>query len=443
MLLTASAVRPEREQLKLLRLRRDVTTGTECPAQVSCRFVSAATTNYQVSSRPANKLALLYIVIHVVDGSYPSAIDTFQDPGSRLSAHYVMRSSDGAITQMVSNKDVAFHAGNYWFNLHSIGIEHEGFSVQGATWFTPTQYQATAELVRHLSASYHIPLDREHIIGHDNVPGPTRETIPGMHWDPGPYWDWTRFMSLLTQRDVPGPAGPPPVGSVVTIAPDLSTNKQVVRVCKRAARPWNTLRPTRSSRLPTGCTTQSEPSNFLPVRTSPSQAALLFPDPALHPGEDRGTNLIEDWGSTVSAGQRFVVADERKDWTAIWFSGRKGWIFNPEGRNTRRAQEPLRLLRPRAGPASIPVYGTAFPMPSAYPQGWAPSTQLPLEVYGVYPGQAVVATEPAVADDFSATRTSGALVTGTERYAAVQLNHRLALLNSADTDAVGGPHPVT
>ncbi|MDQ3825808.1 MAG: N-acetylmuramoyl-L-alanine amidase, partial [Actinomycetota bacterium] len=95
--------------------------------------------------------------------SYDSAIAAFQDPHRRVSAHYVIRSSDGQVTQLVHTKDVAFHAGNYWFNMHSLGIEHEGVMVDGARWYTEQMYQASARLVRYLAARYHIPLDREHI----------------------------------------------------------------------------------------------------------------------------------------------------------------------------------------------------------------------------------------------------------------------------------------
>ena len=108
-----------------------------------------------------------------------------------------MRSSDGAVTQMVPTKDVAYHAGNYSTNLHSIGIEHEGYAAHGGTWYTEAQYQATASLVRYLAGRFGIPLDREHIIGHDDVAGPSSSLIAGMHWDPGTAWDWEYFMSLL------------------------------------------------------------------------------------------------------------------------------------------------------------------------------------------------------------------------------------------------------
>ncbi|WP_372346391.1 N-acetylmuramoyl-L-alanine amidase [Streptomyces sp. KL116D] len=53
---------------------------------------------------------------------------------------------------MVPTQNLAYHAGNYVTNMHSVGIEHEGFAAQGATWYTETQYRATADLVKYLAA---------------------------------------------------------------------------------------------------------------------------------------------------------------------------------------------------------------------------------------------------------------------------------------------------
>ena len=81
--------------------------------------------------------------------------------------------------------------------MHSIGIEHEGFADQGGTWFTESMYRNSASLVRYLAEEYDVPLDRAHIIGHDQVPGVNAAGVRGMHWDPGPYWNWEHYMSLL------------------------------------------------------------------------------------------------------------------------------------------------------------------------------------------------------------------------------------------------------
>ncbi|GAA4195614.1 hypothetical protein GCM10022252_41760 [Streptosporangium oxazolinicum] len=152
-------------------------------------WAPAHPSNYAVSNRPSSD-RIDRIVIHVAQGSYAGTISWFQTgPRSNAtSAHYVVRSSDGDITQTVREKDRAFHAGND--NRRSIGIEHEGF-VNNASWFTDSMYRASAALTRDIAGRYGIPKDRAHIVGHSEVPGAD-------HTDPGPHWDWTRYMQLVT-----------------------------------------------------------------------------------------------------------------------------------------------------------------------------------------------------------------------------------------------------
>jgi hypothetical protein len=92
---------------------------------------------------------------------------------------------------MVREKDIAYHAGNWDYNTKSIGIEHEGF-VDDPSWYTDAMYRASAALTRNVCLKYGIPMDRTHIIGHYQVPGTT-------HTDPGPNWNWTYYMQLVTQ----------------------------------------------------------------------------------------------------------------------------------------------------------------------------------------------------------------------------------------------------
>ncbi|WP_416961777.1 N-acetylmuramoyl-L-alanine amidase [Streptomyces sp. Agncl-13] len=417
-----SAVHPETRQLSELKLKAAVTaTDTECPATVDCTFLAAAASNGQVAGRPGDGVQIKYIVLHDTESSYDAAIKTFQTAGSGDSAHYVMRASDAAVTQMTHTKDIAFHAGNYWFNMHSIGIEHEGYAAHGATWYSQAQYQATADLVKYLAAQYGIPLDREHIIGHDNVPGPQDSYISGMHWDPGPYWDWTAFMNMVAPSKAAHAQSAarhvPRVGSAVTISPEFATNQQTVQVCPADD-------PTGAT---TACTDSTEPANFLPVRTAPSADAPLFADPAVHPGASAGTDSIHDWGSTVQAGQQFVVADVDGDWTAIWFSGAKVWFHNPGGVNTCAAQGATIL---HSGDQAATLYGSGYPQASEYPSGLSPSTQKPLTLYGFPAGQAYVATQPPVsADDFFVSGDT--YVTGAAKYYTIQYNHRVVLVDAS------------
>ncbi|WP_406090939.1 peptidoglycan-binding protein [Streptomyces sp. NBC_01013] len=127
------------------------------------------------------------VVIHVTQGSYAGSISWFQDPVSEVSAHYVVRSSDGQITQMVRDSDTAYHARSA--NASALGIEHEGF-IDDPSWFTDSMYRSSAALTAYLCDRYGIPKDRAHIIGHSEAPG-------NDHTDPGPYWDWTRYMELV------------------------------------------------------------------------------------------------------------------------------------------------------------------------------------------------------------------------------------------------------
>lgn len=136
------------------------------------------------SSHPINK-----IVIHVTQGSWSSAINWFRDSRAGVSAHYTVRSSDGFIGQSVQEKDIAYHAGNWPYNQTSIGIEHEGY-VSQSRWFTDAMYRSSARLTAYLCKKYKIPIDRKHIIGHNQVPYAT-------HTDPGRYWNWTKYMNLV------------------------------------------------------------------------------------------------------------------------------------------------------------------------------------------------------------------------------------------------------
>lgn len=137
-----------------------------------------------------------YVVIHTIEGTAGGAISWFKNSAAKVSAHYVVDYS-GAITQMVADGDIAWHAGNYDYNRHSIGIEHAGYA--GKDYWTDAEYRASAKLVRWACLTYGIPMDRSHVIGHIEVPGAT-------HTDPGRYFKWDYFMGLV--RD--GSATPPP-----------------------------------------------------------------------------------------------------------------------------------------------------------------------------------------------------------------------------------------
>lgn len=149
---------------------------------------SATPSNYTASNRPT-AYTVDRVVIHVTQTTYSTALSIFQNPKKKVSAHYVVRSVDGHVAQCVRESDVAWHAGNWAHNTRSIGIEHEGW-VDRPVYFTDALYERSAKLTASVCDRYGIPKDRAHIIGHHEVPGTD-------HTDPGPNWDWSRYMRLV------------------------------------------------------------------------------------------------------------------------------------------------------------------------------------------------------------------------------------------------------
>ncbi|MGY4924311.1 N-acetylmuramoyl-L-alanine amidase [Streptomyces sp. 900105755] len=151
------------------------------------RWVAASPANYRTADRPSD-YPVDRVVVHVTQGGYASAVKAFQDPAHQAAAHYIVR-QDGRITQLVRELDVAFHAGNRSYNERSVGIEHEGF-VDRPEDFTDAMYAASARLTAAICRRYGMAVDREHVIGHAEVPGTD-------HTDPGEHWDWERYMGLV------------------------------------------------------------------------------------------------------------------------------------------------------------------------------------------------------------------------------------------------------
>ncbi|MCA9387072.1 N-acetylmuramoyl-L-alanine amidase [Candidatus Dojkabacteria bacterium] len=127
------------------------------------------------------------IVIHIAEGWLNGAYSWFNNPSSQASAHYMI-GKNGVIWQFVADEDTAWHAGGVnqprWAllkprinpNLYTIGIEHEGFT--GEVW-TDEMYEASSELITSLCTKYKIPLDRNHIIGHNQINSVSRDRCPG------------------------------------------------------------------------------------------------------------------------------------------------------------------------------------------------------------------------------------------------------------------------
>ncbi len=197
--LSSQQVNPQTGQIDVLNLSHLQPGPSDYPA--ADEWIPAGGNHYGAANRPDKGLFIQYIVIHDTEVDYPGTVRAFRNPGGCCSANYVVDGEDSSayptVTQFVHHKDIAYHAGNYWFNQHSIGIEHVGFADAPGGYYTHKMYDASARLVAYLSAVYSIPIDRAHILGHDSVPGPTPAYTHGMHWDPGPFWDWAYYLDRV------------------------------------------------------------------------------------------------------------------------------------------------------------------------------------------------------------------------------------------------------
>ncbi len=150
--------------------------------------------------------------MHDTEGPFASSVSWLQNSASQASSHYIIRSSDGFIKQLVREKDRAWHARS-WNNV-MLGVEHEGY-VSNPAYFTEAMYQSSAALFRHFVDTYGIPVDTFRIIGHyqhlktwwvnwinnswnHKYPQYKVDPLDNSHTDPGKYWNWSHYFDLIT-----------------------------------------------------------------------------------------------------------------------------------------------------------------------------------------------------------------------------------------------------
>src|SRR5207249_494630 len=201
-------------------------------------------------------------------------------------AHYVI-GYDGSITQMMREHDIAWHAGNWDYNTRAIGIEHAGFASQNL--YTTAEYNASAALAASICSRYGVPLDRNHVIAHAEVPDPDN---PGQfggvdhHTDPGPYWNWSYYMTQATSAAA-GLPSPPHLGPDPVATMNSSTSATV------------TWQPAQTCRKPiTGYTATRQPGNV--VQSLPASA----------------TSATFNWNTTGLAAGAYKISIWVKDATS-------------------------------------------------------------------------------------------------------------------------------
>jgi N-acetyl-anhydromuramyl-L-alanine amidase AmpD len=162
------------------------------------------------SARSANPT---HITIHQMEGFYDGSIATFLVPGG-TSAHYLVRDSDGQVTQMVRESRKGAHV--FLNNDYSIGIEQEGFRGQSG-WYSNATYREVIAMTKNMCVRWAIPCtsvyrgaasDTENIQatslrikGHQHFPDQAGERT-----DPGRFFNWTRFADGIA-GSAPVPAG--------------------------------------------------------------------------------------------------------------------------------------------------------------------------------------------------------------------------------------------
>ncbi|MFH9956260.1 N-acetylmuramoyl-L-alanine amidase [Streptomyces roseolus] len=444
----APAVEPVKPANVPLAASFAATTATtpECPAGLACTYDSAAYVedkgNYNIATRVPygdGAFDIRQIVIHDVEGTLVGAKAIFQNPEKWASAHYIVDAT-GKVTQMVETKNEAFHAGNKTVNMHSIGIEHEGYAIKGGSnWYKQSQYDTTAELVKYLATKYKVPLDREHIIGHDEVPGVVDLFAGGVHWDPGPFWDWNRFMTMIgAPVGAGGAGGLLRAGQTVRVVPPFTTANQPPLTYTEEI-----------DGVATRKTAPAQPANFGYLYTEPNTSSATIKDPYI---SGAVWNSGDNWGNKVVAGGQYVVAATAINWTAIWYGGQKAWFQNPGGQYTSLVNTAKTVVKP-AGTTPVKVYGRAYPAREDYAGTGVPiqddlygrfKNEDPLTKYTIPAGQAYVAVGAEVAGDYysSAYNKDGIRVHGTTRFIPIHYNHRIAWVQSQDVQVVNAAAPV-
>lgn len=111
----------------------------------------------------------------------------------KVSAHLFIRRC-GEIVQFVSFNDRAWHAGVSCFdgevacNNYSIGIELEGCDDEP---YDDSQYKSLLVVSKVLQQHYPA-INNQRIVGHEHI-------APGRKTDPGPAFDWRRYLSGLLE----------------------------------------------------------------------------------------------------------------------------------------------------------------------------------------------------------------------------------------------------
>ncbi len=161
------------------------------------------------------------IAIHDTEGGWNASVATLQNDSGK-SVHYIVDHDGSRVGQFIPESYDGWHVGNSYYNNRMVGIEHVGVATDD-DYPTP-MYEKSAALVKDIAARNSIPLDRAHLIAHQEVPDGSGAypqssapctLSPGAcissghfgganhHDDPGVNWEWCQYMELVG-GDAPG-----------------------------------------------------------------------------------------------------------------------------------------------------------------------------------------------------------------------------------------------
>ena len=149
--------------------------------KIGLKMATSYSPHFNLSKRLKNKIK--FIIIHYTGMKKETdAIQRLQDPKSKVSSHYLIK-SNGGVVSLVPDLYEAWHAGvSNWkyfksLNKNSIGIEitNPGHRF-GYKNFTYKQINSTVILIKYLLNKYKI--SKKNILGHSDI-APDRKKDPG------------------------------------------------------------------------------------------------------------------------------------------------------------------------------------------------------------------------------------------------------------------------
>ncbi|WP_273845371.1 N-acetylmuramoyl-L-alanine amidase [Rubrobacter calidifluminis] len=194
-------VTPEREIREAVEAIKAEIAALEPPDYYASEYL--ASPNY--SSRSAyGDSRIRVIVVHDMESSYQAGVSWLRNPSSQVSSHYAV-GSHGENCQMVGEQYACWAVA--YDNGFTVSIEHEGYASTGR-YYTEEMYETSAKIAAGICHRHGIPPVRSTshgICAHSDL-----GAAGGGHHDPGPYWDWERYLSLVKKYLSGGGVRPAP-----------------------------------------------------------------------------------------------------------------------------------------------------------------------------------------------------------------------------------------